>query len=119
MSMTDKALEWPPQLDAVHAAPDHHKLLFENEKVRVLETRIEPGETVPIHTHQWPATYYILSWNDFVRRDVEGNVIVDSRITPVAIEPGTAIWAQPLPPHSLENVGTGPIHIISTEVKGG
>ena len=29
--------------------------MFENDRVRVLEVRIAPGETVPVHTHRWPA----------------------------------------------------------------
>jgi len=33
-------------LDALVAAPQHHKLLFENESLRVLDTRIGPGETL-------------------------------------------------------------------------
>ena len=28
---------WDPELDAVKAAPKHHKVLFENDRVRVLE----------------------------------------------------------------------------------
>ena len=28
---------WDPALDAVTAAPDHHKVLFENDRLRVLE----------------------------------------------------------------------------------
>ena len=38
---------WPDSLDALVAAPRHHKLLFENERVRVLEVRIPPGDLVP------------------------------------------------------------------------
>ena len=34
---------WPDELDALVAAPQHHTLLFENEFVRVLDTRIAPG----------------------------------------------------------------------------
>ena len=29
-------------LDAMAAAPDHHKVLLENDKVRVLDTRLGP-----------------------------------------------------------------------------
>jgi hypothetical protein len=36
---------WPDSLDAVEAAPASHRILFENDAVRVLETRIAPGET--------------------------------------------------------------------------
>jgi hypothetical protein len=44
--------QWPDTLDAVAAAPAHHVVLLENEHVRVLEARIEAGDTVPLHTHR-------------------------------------------------------------------
>ena len=34
---------WPPELDGVVAAPDHHSILFENDAVRVVETIVEPA----------------------------------------------------------------------------
>jgi hypothetical protein len=71
---------WPDDLDALHAAPGHHTLLFENESVRVLDTHVLAGQTVPLHTHRWPAALYILSWSHFVRRDGEGAILVDSRM---------------------------------------
>jgi hypothetical protein len=71
---------WPDSLDALIAAPAHHALLFENDAVRVLETRIPPGELVPVHTHRWPSVLYVLSWSAFVRRDAAGTVLVDSRL---------------------------------------
>jgi hypothetical protein len=37
--------------DAVAAAPDNHRVIFENEKVRVLEVIIKPGEKEPFHEH--------------------------------------------------------------------
>lgn len=40
-------------LDALLSAPKTHRLLFENAYVRILESRLEPGESVPLHTHQW------------------------------------------------------------------
>ena len=103
-------------LDALIAAPQHHKLLFENESVRVLDTCIGPGETTALHSHRWPATLYVLSWSDFVRRDSEGAVILDSRAVP-AILAGTALWSTPLAPHTLENVGDLELRVISVELK--
>ena len=41
------------QLDAVAAAPEHHKVLLENDQIRVLETLILPGEETAVHTHVW------------------------------------------------------------------
>ena len=108
---------WPDSLDAVVAAPKHHALLLENERVRVLDTRVAPGETTPVHTHRWPSVMYVKQWGDFVRRDGAGNVMLDTRVTPKNIEPGTAVWYEPLQPHSLENVGVAEIQVITVELK--
>src|SRR5205814_134927 len=102
-------------LDALIAAPEHHKLLFENESVRVLDTSIAAGATTALHSHGWPATLYILSWSDFVRRYAEGAIILDSRTIP-AIAPGSAVWSEPLGPHTLENLGNAKLHVIAVEL---
>jgi hypothetical protein len=106
----------PDELDALVAAPKYHSLLFENESVRVLDTNVPPGETVPLHTHRWPSTLYILSWSDFIRRDREGNIIVDSRRISKPTQ-GSAVWSEPLPAHTLENVGETELRVISVEMK--
>jgi quercetin dioxygenase-like cupin family protein len=103
-------------LDALRAAADHHELLFENDRVRILDTRVAPGERTPVHAHEWPAALYVLSWSDFVRRDADERVLIDSRER-AAIGPGGALWIDPLPPHSVENVGNSDLHIIAIEVK--
>jgi len=111
----------PPQgmhpLDAMLAAPNHHSVLLENEKIRVLDTRLGPGERTPVHTHQWPGALYVLSWSDFVRYDPAGNVLVDSRTMLAKPEIGSAIWSAPLAPHYVQNVGQTDLHIIAIEVK--
>ncbi len=86
--------------------------------MRVLDTRIAPGETVPLHTHCWPAVQHVMRWSDFVRRDADGNVQVDTRGKP-AVAAGTALWSGPLGPHTLENVGRAELHVVSVELKGG
>jgi len=70
---------WPDSLDALVAAPDHHTLLLENERVRVVRTRILRGQIVPVHTHRWPGVLIITAWSDLIRRDPEGNVLLDTR----------------------------------------
>jgi hypothetical protein len=52
---------WSDELDALTAAPAHHKLIMENDFVRVLDTYISPGDITPIHTHRNPASLYIIS----------------------------------------------------------
>jgi mannose-6-phosphate isomerase-like protein (cupin superfamily) len=89
---------------------------MENESVRVLDTRVPPGETVPLHTHRWPSVLYILSWSDFVRRDGEGRVVLDSSSIKM-VSVGMALWSAPLPPHTLENSGGSELRAISVELK--
>lgn len=108
---------WAEFLDAVIAAPQHHRVIFENESVRVLDSRIEPGETVPVHIHRWPSISYVISSDDFVRFDTNGNVILDSRDSQCAIEIGTTHSLPPLDPHSVKNVGEGEIRAIVVEMK--
>ena len=58
--MADKPLDtstWGPAMDAVTAAPKHHKVLFENERLRVLELTLEPNDEEPIHHHRWPSVF--------------------------------------------------------------
>jgi quercetin dioxygenase-like cupin family protein len=107
---------WPVALDALEAAPGYHTLLMENESVRVLDTHVPAGETVPLHTHCWPAVQYILRWSDFVRRDGEGAVLLDSRLGSRLAE-GTAVWSGPLALHTLENVGGSEMRVLSIELK--
>ena len=109
--------EWPDELDALAAASEHHALLLENERVRVLETRIKAGETTAIHTHRWPNVQYVLSTSEFVRRDGAGAVLLDTRRAS-SPQPGATLWFEPLPPHSIENVGGTDLHVIMVELKG-
>lgn len=109
--------KWPDSLDALVAAPNHHKLLFENERVRVLNTSIPEGDRVPIHTHRWPSVLYILSWSDFVRYDDKGKVLLDSRKVESFKNPPAVVWSSSLPPHSLENIGKMDLNIIAIELK--
>jgi hypothetical protein len=109
----------PDSLDALVAAPEFHSLLLENDDVRVLETRIGPGETVPLHTHCWPSVLHILSAGHFVRRDDGGRVLTDTRATDMLPEPGTTLWVAPMPPHTVENVDRSEIRLLNVELKHG
>lgn len=105
---------WPSDLDALIAAPEHHRLRFENERVRVLETVIPAGATTALHTHRWPALYLIESWSPHVRRDDTGKVVLDTRD---GSPPDGPVWSEPIGPHTLENVGPREIRLVSVEIK--
>jgi len=112
-----QAWPWPDSLDALIAAPHHHKLIFENERVRVLEVRIPSGDLVPVHTHRWPSTICVVKQSDFLRRDAEGNLLFDSRTAGQPPRHPIAQWSPPLPPHSIENIGSDEIFLLTTELK--
>ena len=109
---------WSDELDALVAAPAHHTLLLENARVRVLETRIPAGEKTAIHTHRWPNVQYVLSSPDFIRRDGEGALLLDTRSAGRPSQSPATWWSDPLPPHSIENVGETDLRVIMVELKG-
>lgn len=37
--------------DAAEAAPNVYTVLFENERVRLVEARVRPGDSSPLHSH--------------------------------------------------------------------
>ncbi len=45
---TQQPWPWPETMDALQAAPASHRVLLENDGVRVLEVVIEPGALVPL-----------------------------------------------------------------------
>ncbi len=108
---------WDENLDALVASTQHHRLLMENDKVRVLETIIPAGERTALHTHQWAGVLHIMSWSHFIRRDDQGNILVDSRTVEALQNPPKVMWGPALPPHTFENVGDQTMHIVAVELK--
>jgi hypothetical protein len=104
-------------LDALLKAADHHETLLENHAVRVLDTKVKPGERTPVHAHEWPAALYVLSWSDFIRYDPAGRILLDSRAMAAKPPAGSALWSGPIGPHYVENVGQSDLHILAVEVK--
>jgi hypothetical protein len=70
-----------------------------------------------MHTHRWPAVHHLMSWSDFVRRDADGKVLVDTRGRPAPASLPLIVWSEPLSPHSLENVGAAELQVVSIELK--
>ncbi len=50
---------WDPNLDALVAAPGNHRLLYEDDAIRVLSVSVAPGEKEPVHHHRWPSVFVI------------------------------------------------------------
>lgn len=109
---------WPAELDAVIAAPGNHKILLENDQVRVLEVTLAPEEREPLHHHKWPSVLYIQEAGDFIDYDSDGKVIFDSRKTPEPLTFPLTMYKGPEAPHAPVNLSkTTPIRLIRVEIK--
>jgi hypothetical protein len=111
------ACPWPDNLDAVKAAPENHKVIFENEHVRVLKVEIAPHSKEPIHAHCWPGTLYIQQAGDAIDRDANGKILFDSRQLKVKPKAPFVEWSPHDPPHSIENLDDLPLKLIRVENK--
>lgn len=88
--------------------PDHYKVVFENERVRVLEYRDQPGDRTTIHSHP---DSVMITLSDFDRR-----LILGAQQREVSLTAGTANWI-PAQTHAGENVGSTSTHSIFVELK--
>ena len=96
-------------LDAVRAAPDTHKIAFENAIVRVLDVRVPPGSIEKRHRHPHGLSVYFTDW--MVK------VTVDGRAPEVhERKSGTFAWNEAIT-HTIENVGKTEGHVLRIELK--
>ncbi|QPL40772.1 SgcJ/EcaC family oxidoreductase [Erythrobacter sp. A30-3] len=117
--LTGDPASWPAELEATVAAPHNHKVLLENDQVRVLEVTLAPGEVEPLHFHRWPSVLYIQQAEEWIDRDAYGQVIFDSRKVPPMEFPLT-MWKGPEAPHSPVNLSDSvEVRLIRVEIKGG
>ena len=117
MAESTSSSEWPEGLDALVAAPANHQVLLENERVRVILTQVPVAATTPVHTHRWASVEYVLSTTDFIRRDGDGNVLLDTRVSHSRPGVSEVLWSGPRPPHSIENVGETELRVLMIELK--
>ncbi|HET9872698.1 MAG TPA: hypothetical protein VFP89_08910 [Propionibacteriaceae bacterium] len=95
-------------LDPAVSNPNHYRVVFENERVRVLEYLDEPGDRTTPHQHPDSVMYTLTS---FKRRLSSSGVERE-----VDIAAGTAAWL-PAQQHHGENIGGTPTHVIFVELK--
>ena len=95
-------------LDPVETNPEYYKVIFENDRVRVLEYRDRPGDSTTPHEHPDSVMYTLSS---FRRRLYQGDAQRDVELTA-----GTVGWV-PAQRHRGENIGDTPSHSIFVELK--
>ncbi len=93
----------------VAGGPETHKVLLDNDQVRVLEARIQPGQKIAMHSHPANVVYYFTDYK----------IKTTSPDGKTAIREGKADTAVSYGPvtHAVENVGTTEVHLVQIEMK--
>lgn len=95
--------------DPTTTNPDHYRVLWENELVRVLEYTDTPGVQTTPHCHP---NSVMVTLSSFDRRLTSGDRELD-----VSLPAGKAVWL-PAQRHSGHNIGSTPTRTIFVELKG-
>ena len=99
-----------PQVDALTASPDNFRLVLENDRVRVLEYTLLPGQKDRRHTHPKRVAHVMLGGKLRVHFPDGRHLDFDEKV-------GDTSWGDPAPLHDTENIGPTPIKILLVEVK--
>jgi beta-alanine degradation protein BauB len=94
--------------DPTGTDPDKYKVVFGNERVRVLEYKDKPGDRTSPHRHPDSVMYTLSS---FQRRLVHGDEERD-----VQLEAGHTAWLA-AQEHSGANIGETDTHVLFVELK--
>lgn len=94
--------------DPADTNPDLYRVVFENERVRVLEYLDRPGDRTAPHRHP---DSVMVTLSSFSRR-----ISASGREVRVDLPAGQVRWLS-AQEHSGENVGTTPTHSIFVELK--
>ena len=95
-------------LDPVESNPEHYAVIFENERVRVLEYTDSPGDKTTPHEHPDSVMYTLSA---FRRRLHSGDTHRD-----VELPAGLSSWL-PAQQHSGENIGDTQTRVLFVELK--
>jgi hypothetical protein len=100
---------WPVRLDPVKLDPQHHLVPFENDKVRVLRTILDPHVKSPAHEHPSYVVVYLTELHTTMTLG-DGREIDNPR------KPGEVAWRDALK-HVTENIGIKRAVEIQIELK--
>ena len=95
--------------DPVKVAPALHKVVLDNERVRVLDTMLKANDQIPMHSHPENVIYVVKG----------GKVrFVDLKGTPTdrELKDGECVM-RPAETHAVQNTGSGELRVITIELK--
>jgi quercetin dioxygenase-like cupin family protein len=95
--------------DIMEVAPKDTKVLFENDRVRVLDAKRSPGATEPEHSHP-PYVVYVLSETSQKITTPDGKVVEKH------LRAGQVLWSEAVT-HSIVYTGKTEGHLLAVELK--
>jgi quercetin dioxygenase-like cupin family protein len=87
-----------------------HKLIFENERVKVWEFTLQPGETIAAHKHDHDYFFYAIEGGTL-------EVTRESGVTRATLEEGKVYYRNGGDTHAATNVDSKRYHEILVELK--
>lgn len=96
--------------DVLKVAANAYTLLLENEKVRVLDIRLKPGEKAPMHNHPSSHVVYVVNNAKFKL------TFPDGKTNEFDLKSGEALWIE-AGSHATENIGTTDGYNLVVEIK--
>lgn len=95
--------------DAVKVAPEKVKVLLENDKVRVLEFTVKPGEETGMHSHPNYVIYFLADGKMSTSTS-------DGKSSEMNVKAGDTHWSEAVT-HNNKNIGNTVAHAIVIELK--
>jgi quercetin dioxygenase-like cupin family protein len=95
--------------DPVKLSPQYYTVLAEDDRARVLEYRLKPGEKEVMHSHP---SYVVYFFGDAKLRATSP----DGKTSDTSVTQGEVLLRDPLS-HAVENIGTTELHALLIERK--
>jgi beta-alanine degradation protein BauB len=98
------------KMDPLTVAPDMYSLVFENERVRVMQVVFKAGQSIKKHTHSNDHFVYVLEGGQLTITKADGSSSVAD------LKTGQVVWI-PAETHSAKNTGTTQVKLLVNELK--
>jgi hypothetical protein len=112
-----KPCEWPDSLDAVAAAPNNHRVVIENQRVRVLDVTVVPGEMENLHAHCRSSVMYLMYEGVYKDYGPSGELVAEATEAAPADQFPMTLWLDPQGPHRVHNLDSKPVRLLRVELK--
>ena len=95
--------------DAAEVAPHVYTVAFENERIRLLDVRMKPGDESAVHAHP---DYLVYALSDGKVRLTAAS----GESAEVEVKAGDVMWREP-EEHAVDNLGSTDVNALLLELK--